>query len=443
MSDQVGNPEDRFSHNEAQILNVNFQMADAFPVVSQVKSLVQWASGDSEGAERTQQNFSKQCPIVSQVRSAVEAISGDTDAAIETQKECLHFVSAFVDATPVVGHVKGGIHYTCGDTDGGDNAMKAASRTTGAMAGGVGGFFVAGPPGAVAGGIAGAAAMDVITTGVDSAVHGEFKPAGLVQQSTNIAENPADAGTWFDTGFMVVGDGLAGYAGGEAVVRGKQFLKQRGVRKQFEVKRQPLVEKVGKQGAKDLVKAADHMEKVRNKYNLPENKPHVTSVVLDEHNKAFDGHNQQVRQHCQRPGFEPDVMSDYSQDLTNLEKKVPNAEPPLKRPARTCAEQRAYDKYYKDHPNAAPENTRVATVRYDKKGNVIKAVERCDNCKAYGEGMGKVPGDLANGMEVPNHPGIGEYSHYKEAAKAAAFGAAGVYGAMAHQQSGESDEESD
>ena len=407
-------------------------MADVVPVISQVKSFVQWVSGDAAGAERTQQNFSKRCPVISQARSAVEAISGDTEAARKTQLEFVNEVSNFTDAVPGVGHVKGAIHYACGDSEGGDNAMKAASRTTGAMAGGVGGFFV----GAIAGGIGGAAAMDLITTGVDSAVHDEFRPAGLVQQGVDIAENPTDAGKWFDTGFMVVGDGLAGYAGGEAVVRGKQFVKQRGVRKQFESKRQPLVVKVGKQGAKDLVKAADHMEQVRTKYNIPENKPHLTSVVLDEHNRAFEGHNKQARQFCRKQIFELDVMSDYNRpSLTNLERKVPAADPPLRRPARTCAEHRAYHKYYKDQPDAVPEKTRVATVRYDTRAKAIQAVERCDNCKAYAEGMDEVPGDFANGMEVPNHPGIGKYSYYKEGAKAVKLVASGAYLQGHHEES--------
>ena len=418
---------------------VIIQMADAVPVVSQLKSFVQWASGDSKGAKQTQENFSKRCILVSQARSAVEAISGDTEAARATQLEFVNEVSNFADSVPVVGHVKGGIHYACGDKDGGDNAMKAASRTTGAVAGGVGGFLVAGPPGAVAGGIGGATAMDLITTGVDSAVHDEFRPAGLVQQGADIYENPTDAGKWFDAGFTVAGDALAGYAGGEAMVRGKQLVKQRGIRKQFEAERQPLVVKVGKQGAKDLVNAADHMKKARNKYNIPENKPHLTSLVLDEHNKAYGGHNQQVRQYCRKPQFEPDVMSDYSRSsLTNLEKKVPNAKPPLNRRARTCAEHTAYHKYYKDQPNAVPEKSRVATVRYDKSGKAIKAAERCDNCKAYGEGMGDVAGDRANGLGVPNHPGIGKYSYYKEGAKATGFVAAGAY-LQRHQSDSDSD----
>ena len=55
---------------------------------------------------------------------------------------------------PIVGHIKGGIHYACGDKDGGDNAMKAASRTIGVVGGGAVGIL-GGPAGMIAGGVAG------------------------------------------------------------------------------------------------------------------------------------------------------------------------------------------------------------------------------------------------------------------------------------------------
>ena len=47
---------------------------DSIPVISQVKSLVQVASGDEQGAKVTQQNFLRTGPIASQVYSAVLAI---------------------------------------------------------------------------------------------------------------------------------------------------------------------------------------------------------------------------------------------------------------------------------------------------------------------------------------------------------------------------------
>jgi hypothetical protein len=40
---------------------------NSIPVVSQVKSLVQFASGDAEGAKKTQEEFARKGIIVSQV----------------------------------------------------------------------------------------------------------------------------------------------------------------------------------------------------------------------------------------------------------------------------------------------------------------------------------------------------------------------------------------
>jgi hypothetical protein len=60
---------------------------DAIPLASQGKSFVQFASGDREGAERTQDNFTKRCPFVSQVRSTLEHHRGDVSSARATEAE--------------------------------------------------------------------------------------------------------------------------------------------------------------------------------------------------------------------------------------------------------------------------------------------------------------------------------------------------------------------
>lgn len=189
---------------------------DSLPVVSQVKSLVQVIGGDAEGARQTQVNFSQQCPVVSQARSLVEVIGGDAEAARKTQMRQLESLSDMADGLPVVGHIKGGIHYACGDGAGGDKAMKSASRTTGVIAGGIIGTVTGGPVGAVAGGIAGGVAMDGITTGVESAVHGEYRPNGTVGAVTNMVNGNAKIGDYFDLGAGVVMDGIAGHGAGVA-----------------------------------------------------------------------------------------------------------------------------------------------------------------------------------------------------------------------------------
>merc|ERR1712232_191811 len=81
------------------------------------------------------------------------------------------------------------------------------------MGGGVGGFCAGGPPGAVAGGVAAGAGMDLLTTGVDSAVHRKYKPSGLVAMGEN-CKNGNPAGQIFDICCTVVGDGITGRAAG-------------------------------------------------------------------------------------------------------------------------------------------------------------------------------------------------------------------------------------
>lgn len=185
-------------------------MADQVPVVSQIKSAVQFLFNDPEGALQTQINFSKRCIVVSQVRSYVEVITGQEQNALETQKEFLtHFEKTF-NNVPVVGHFKGIFHYIDGDTQKGNDAMKGATRTLGAIAGGVLGMVAGGPPGAVACGTAGATVVDGVITGIESAAKGKLRPNGLLKGVSDIYDYPTDAGLWFDTGFTVYTDGTTG-----------------------------------------------------------------------------------------------------------------------------------------------------------------------------------------------------------------------------------------
>lgn len=62
---------------------------DGFPVISQLKSLVQAVAGDTDGARQTQENFIRQMPVVSQLTSAVQAATGDLDGARKTQEQFL------------------------------------------------------------------------------------------------------------------------------------------------------------------------------------------------------------------------------------------------------------------------------------------------------------------------------------------------------------------
>ena len=159
-------------------------MINSFPVVSQLKSLVQVIVGDTEGALQTQEDFAFEntFPVISQIASAGYAIGGDHEKAAELQEKFLVGVSDYADALPVVGHIKGGVHYAMGDNDKGDQSMKSASRSLAVAAGGVGGMIAAGPAGAVAGGIAGGVAIDSITTASEVLIkgHNNIKHQGYV-----------------------------------------------------------------------------------------------------------------------------------------------------------------------------------------------------------------------------------------------------------------------
>lgn len=185
---------------------------DWLPVVSQLKSAVQAITGDTEGARKTQENFVNQCPIVSQSKSAVQAISGDREGAERTQWEFVHAMEATANNVPVIGHVKGAIHYAVGDKEGGDSAMKGASRTTVVIGGGL----VGGPVGAVTAGIG----IDGLITGLDSAVHGHYRPHGNVENVTKVVEDPSKIRNYVNVVVTPVVDVIAGQSIGSNVTKG-------------------------------------------------------------------------------------------------------------------------------------------------------------------------------------------------------------------------------
>ena len=113
------------------------------------------------------------------------------------------------DGIPVVGHAKGLIHYACGDEEGGDRAMRSCTRSSGVIAGGVAGFFMGGPVGAVGGGIAAGVSMDSIATAVTD------RPSGYIAAVEAVQKNPSPGGI-FDLVAMPVFDGMAGYSAGQS-----------------------------------------------------------------------------------------------------------------------------------------------------------------------------------------------------------------------------------
>jgi len=108
---------------------------DSLPIVSQVKSAVQFTIGDWDGARTTQDNFSKQCVLVSQVRSIIELAQGEKKAASDTYEEFYTNSDGLLKKTPILGHARGCLAYLLGDLEAGNDTMFQATKTTVGVAG--------------------------------------------------------------------------------------------------------------------------------------------------------------------------------------------------------------------------------------------------------------------------------------------------------------------
>ena len=137
-----------------------------------------------------------------------------------TGEESGKAAKGILDGTPVVGHMVGALHYVAGDTEGGDRIMRSASRTIGVLGGGVVGI-AGGPAGMVAGGIAGGAAADGIITGIESSIHGEFRPSGQIGTVNQLATHTGDDQALVESivqGLVTTSlDGLTGFSTGTKV----------------------------------------------------------------------------------------------------------------------------------------------------------------------------------------------------------------------------------
>jgi len=150
-----------------------------------------------------------------------QALEHQARMTAETSGPLVQTLDGMSSGTPVVGHVRGIVHYATGGEDGkerGEQCLKDANHSTGAIIGGTAGFFMGGAAGAIAGGIAGAQAVDGLTTGVEKAMGREFCPNGAVQaMGKAIAEGDHVDDAIIDAVVQVGFDALAGLCAGEAM----------------------------------------------------------------------------------------------------------------------------------------------------------------------------------------------------------------------------------
>lgn len=105
-------------------------MVDNYPVVSQVKSLVQVSCGDVDGARATQQSFVNETPVFGDVTYFLRLATGDSSGARSTRHLCNKAWSRSANAIPIVGHVKSAVHYSLKDNRRASEAFRSANRAT-------------------------------------------------------------------------------------------------------------------------------------------------------------------------------------------------------------------------------------------------------------------------------------------------------------------------
>jgi len=180
-----------------------------------------------DGARRTQNKFlyGNTFPVLSQVSSLGHVIAGDIKTAGDVQIEFSKDMLNVIDSIPIIGHIDGGIHHAFGDHEMGNEALKAASRSTGVMVGGIVGFTTGGPAGAIVGGIAGGAVADGIITGGEYAANGsDAKPYGYVRAIQDIDTKISNgdsvpAGDIAELAFIPVFDGFCGRKAGTYIAK--------------------------------------------------------------------------------------------------------------------------------------------------------------------------------------------------------------------------------
>ena len=377
---------------------------DSLPFISQAKSAVQAIAGDTEAARQTQLNFVKGCPIVSQGVALGAFIAGDTEYAKESQKYFVKNVSNVIDSVPAVGHIKGGIHYACNDREGGDNAMKAASRTVGVAVGGIGGFTVGGPIGAISGGIAGGALMDGIISGTDSAIHGEKRLYGHINSLDRAIDGKLTVGEGFDWLLTPVFDGLTGYGYGRVyrnfkANRAEYNQLKKTIRQAIEEGKLELNGQTVGDLATQIQQAARKLKKAVNEAGPQKVTKTTGTMIIDVDGNVHTGYSFRLREALNINAFEDGPSS--TQQILNEQygggapriRGATAGQPP-------CAEHHALHQFHRVNGNHAVPKTTI-TIQYN--GNNFQAIPRCDNCMKVGKSipMGNIVTDALGDANIP------------------------------------------
>jgi len=189
---------------------------NSIPVVSQIKSLVQYLSGDESGARTTQDEFVRTGLVASQINSLVQSATGNNGEALKIQQEAGEEYLKFLQSTPVIGHAISAGYAASGDLDKAEDIAIGATKSTVIAAAAIGcGLASAGSAAAPCAAVA-ATGVNFAWDGVESAITGEHK--GTIRGVTNLVNGKGSLDENFD------------FIAGTVLTAGGAALGARGVR---------------------------------------------------------------------------------------------------------------------------------------------------------------------------------------------------------------------
>lgn len=121
---------------------------DWIPILSQLKSAVEFIGGDRGGAAYTHQQFLKRCPILCQTAAGI-GLKNANSSISSANAESVQIFSNLFSALPVIGHLKSCYHLIFKDNDSAVDAVLASTRSASVLTAGYFGKQFGGFPTAI------------------------------------------------------------------------------------------------------------------------------------------------------------------------------------------------------------------------------------------------------------------------------------------------------
>ena len=328
--------------------------------------------------------------IVASVRVGANAVTGKSKEAKRVFRKMVSSVKDIANTIPVIGHVKGIVHYVTGDTEHGHYCIIKSTRLAAVLGAGAL-FWDLGLRVAVIIAFTALVMYDLAVTVIGK------RPYGFWNAAKESYENFYSA---LENAYKI----------GKIV---KTVAAQVKERVRATIQRYALTNKVGKEATQNLVDAASELNNVTKDVH-GDNHVCTKAKNLDTGNAEY-GFNERCRQQLRVKRFKEKGEASGYRSRSNAKKghadEFPRALGVLEKAAKeqnikispirgrspqACAEHHAFNKLG-THGGA----NNVSTSSVIKTAEEYKAVERCGNCKQYGDLMGEVPSDQIHGMLVP------------------------------------------